>query len=198
LIESDETTHISLMDSDGNSIATTQTINGRLGSGLVADGTGILMNNTMDDFAVKPGVANLFGAIGGKANAVKPRKTPLSSMSPTLVFQKNDLTKPIMSVGSPGGTRIITCVAQTMVNHLYFGRPLFESISDMRIHHQWTPDHISLETPGPSESLKKQLDSSKVTYKVESVPCRVMAISRQGDSMIGVTDPRDSGIVDGL
>ena len=134
LNEHTETTHLSLMDLEGNAISTTQTINGYMGAGMVVPHTGIVLNNEMDDFSASPGTANLFGAIGGSANAIAPRKTPLSSMSPTIVV-KNGL--PIMAVGAPGGTRIISCVAQTILNYLEYKMPLYQSVTAIRYHHQW-------------------------------------------------------------
>lgn len=124
--ESLETTHFSIMDQEGNSVASTQTINLYFGSALVAGNTGILLNNEMDDFSSKHGVANAFGALGGDANAIGPQKTPLSSMSPTIVLKDGI---PIMTVGAPGGTRIITCVAQTILNYLEYKLPIYDGRS---------------------------------------------------------------------
>ena len=131
--ESDQTTHFSLMDSDGWAISSTQTLNGYFGSGLVVEGTGIILNNQMDDFTTKVGASNLFGAVGGENNLVAPEKRPLSSMSPTIVIEKG---KPLMALGSPSGTRILTCVAQTLLNYFEYGLSLRDSVSAVRYHHQ--------------------------------------------------------------
>lgn len=194
--ESTETTHLSLMDDAGNAVATTQTINGYFGSGLVADGTGIVLNNEMDDFAAKPGAANLFGALGGKANAVEPLKTPLSSMSPTLVFRNG---QPILSVGAPGGTRIITCVAQTVLNRIEMGMSLYDAVASVRIHHQWKPDVLKIDEPGLGAQTEARLRGFGYTLekKRDAVPCRVMATAREDARLIGVSDPRDAGTAAG-
>jgi len=156
-------------------------------------GTGILLNNEMDDFSAKPGALNQFGAVGGDANAVVPGKTPLSSMSPTIVTQGK---LPIMAVGAPGGTRIITCVTQTLLNYLEYNMPLYESVAAVRVHHQWKPDVLKIDAPGPSPEVVSQL--KKMGYKVEiepeAVECRVMAVAREGDTLVGVSDPRDAGM----
>lgn len=191
--ESTETTHMSFLDKEGNAISSTQTINGWMGSGAVATGTGIVLNNEMDDFSAKPGTANMFGAVGSEANEIAPFKTPLSSMSPTLVF--DDSGRPVMSVGAPGGTRIISCTALTIFNHLFFKQSLESSVKNIRIHHQWQPDVLSIEKPGPEP---KELEKLKAMgYKIEmgGVPCRVMSASfnPQNGEFTGVADPRDIG-----
>ena len=111
--ESTETTHYSIIDKDGNAVAVTYTLNGSFGTGKVAEGTGILLNNEMDDFTMKPGVPNLYGLVQGEANAIEPRKSPLSSMSPTIVSKDG---KPFMVIGSPGGSRIITITLEAIMN----------------------------------------------------------------------------------
>lgn len=188
--ESTETTHLSIMDAQGNAVSTTQTINGWMGSGVVVPGTGILLNNEMDDFSAKVGASNLFGAVGGKANAIAPRKTPLSSMSPTILVKDG---KPMMSVGAPGGTRIISCVAQTILNYVEFKLPLYDSVSMIRYHHQWQPDVLSLEAPGPRPEVVADLKKMGYDVKVGSNHCKVMAVAREGDHFRGVADPRDIG-----
>lgn len=191
--ESTETTHLSLMDSEGNAISSTQTINGRMGSGAIVTGTGILLNNEMDDFSAKPGSANLYGAIGSQNNEIAPFKTPLSSMSPTLVF--NEFGKPILAVGAPGGTRIISCTASTIFNHLFFKRSLEESIMNIRIHHQWQPDILFVEKPGPPKADFEKLKAMGYKIDLDEVPCRVMAVSfnSQSNELNAVADPRDIG-----
>lgn len=189
--ESTETTNFSIMDAHGNSVVSTQTINGYFGSKVVASGTGIILNNEMDDFSAKTGNANLFGAIGGKANSIEPKKTPLSSMAPTLLLKKN---KPVLALGSPGGTRIITCVAQTIINYVDHEFSLYDSISAYRFHHQWKPELLEIEKPGPSQSVIKGLEDLGYTVKLNDFPCRVNAVANENDTLIGVADPRDIGI----
>ena len=140
--ESDQTTHFSIVDSDGNAVANTYTLNLPYGSGLVADGTGVLLNNELDDFAAKPGAANVYGLLGGDANAPGPMKRPLSSMSPTLVFKDGKL---VMATGSPGGSRIITVVLQVIVNVIDYGLNVAEAQNAPRAHDQLWPDELRVE-----------------------------------------------------
>lgn len=191
--ESTETTHMSFLDKEGNAISSTQTINGWMGSGAVATGTGILLNNEMDDFSAKPGVPNLYGAVGSEANSIAPFKTPLSSMSPTLVFDEND--RPIMAVGAPGGTRIISCTALTIFNHLYFKQSLENSVKNIRIHHQWQPDTLFIEKPGPEAGELAKLKAMGYKIELGGVPCRVMsaALDTNNSEFTAVADPRDIG-----
>lgn len=188
--ESTETTHLSLMDAEGNAVSTTQTINGWMGAAVVAPGTGVVLNNEMDDFSAQEGSANLFGAIGGKANAIAPKKTPLSSMSPTILLKGG---KPVMAVGAPGGTRIISCVAQTILNYVEFKTSLYESIAAVRYHHQWQPDVLYIDPPGPKPEVVRELESLGYEVRIEPVPCNVMAVTREGQMLHGVADPRDIG-----
>lgn len=191
--ESTETTHMSFIDSEGNAIASTQTINGWMGSGAVVTGTGVLLNNEMDDFSAKPGTANMFGAIGSIANEIAPFKTPLSSMSPTIVFDETG--RAIMSVGAPGGTRIISCTALTIFNHLFFKQSLESSVKNIRIHHQWQPDILYIEKPGPAPAEIDKLRAMGYTIEMGGIPCRVMsaAFNPQNGEFTGVADPRDIG-----
>ena len=140
--ESLDTTHFSIADKHGNVVSNTYTLNSGFGSGVVIDGTGILMNNEMDDFVSSPGVPNQFGLVGGEANKIEPFKRPLSSMTPTLVFQDN---QPIIATGSPGGSRIITAVLQFLLNTLDFKMEISDATVVPRIHHQWKPDVLMLE-----------------------------------------------------
>ena len=140
--ESDQTTHFSIVDSDGDAVANTYTLNLPYGSGLVADGTGVLLNNELDDFAAKPGAANVYGLLGGDANAPGPMKRPLSSMSPTLVFKDGKL---MMATGSPGGSRIITVVLQVIVNVIDHGLNVAEAQNAPRAHDQLFPDEVRIE-----------------------------------------------------
>ena len=140
--ESDQTTHFSIVDADGDAVANTYTLNLPYGSGLVADGTGVLLNNELDDFAAKPGAANVYGLLGGDANAPGPMKRPLSSMSPTLVFKDGKLT---MATGSAGGSRIITTVMQIIVNVTDLGLNVAEAENAPRAHDQLFPDELRVE-----------------------------------------------------
>lgn len=140
--ESKQTTHFSIIDDAGTAVAVTYTLNGPFGIGAVAPGTGILLNNEMDDFTIKPGVPNVYGLVQGQANAIAPRKTPLSSMSPTIVTRDG---KPFMVIGSPGGARIITITLEAILNVIDHGMTIQEAIDAPRIHHQWLPDIVYAE-----------------------------------------------------
>lgn len=193
--ESPDTTHFSLMDKQGNVIASTQTINGYFGSALVAEGTGIVLNNEMDDFAAQLGASNLYGAIGGKNNLIEPLKRPLSSMSPTLVMQNG---KPFMALGTPSGTRIITCVAQTLLNSLEYELPLWDSVSLTRYHQQWQPDSLFIESPMFPAPTLKALKSMGYSITEKDLGCRIQAIQNKNNILHGVSDPREEGSSRGL
>ena len=152
--EHNETTHYSIVDDAGNAVAVTYTLNGSFGAGVVAAGTGVLLNNEMDDFTQKPGVPNLYGLVQGEANAIQPKKTPLSSMSPTVVSKDG---KPFMVIGSPGGSRIITITLEAIVNVIDHGMNIQEAIDAPRIHHQWLPDTLYVEPDGLSPDTLKLL-----------------------------------------
>ena len=194
--DKDQTTHFSIMDIEGNVISSTQTINGYFGSSVVAPGTGIVLNNEMDDFATKVGASNLFGAVGGKNNLIEPQKRPLSSMSPTIIFDQN--MKPKMVVGTPSGTRILTCVMQTILNYLEFKMPLYDAVAALRYHHQWSPDYIRVEEVGFSSDVEKKLKNYGYDVTKKNLGCRIQAIAREGDTLIGVSDPRGEGMSGGL
>jgi len=159
--EPKHTTHYSIIDDAGNMVGVTYTLNDNFGTGVVAPGTGILMNNEMDDFTSKPGVPNLYGLVQGEANAIAPGKTPLSSMSPTVVTKDG---KPFMVIGSPAGSRIPTIVLEAIVNVVDFGMTIQEAIDTPRIHHQWLPDEILTEPYALSPDTLKLL--AKMGYKV--------------------------------
>lgn len=161
LAESQETTHFSIVDKDGNAVAVTYTLNGSFGAGVVADGTGILLNNEMDDFTSKPGVANLYGLVQGEANAIAPKKTPLSSMSPTIITKDGQL---FMVIGSPGGARIITITLEAILNVVDHGMNIQEAVDAPRIHHQWLPDRVVMEPFALSRDTQKLL--SEMGYDV--------------------------------
>lgn len=159
--ESEETTHYSIVDKDGNAVSLTTTINGSYGSLVWVDGAGFLLNNEMDDFSVKPGTPNMYGLLGGKANSVEPGKRMLSAMTPTIVEKDGKLK---MVVGTPGGSTIITSVFQTILNVLEFGMTAQESVSAPRFHHQWKPDRIDVEAKAISEDIRQNL--VKDGYKI--------------------------------
>lgn len=152
--ESTETTHYSIIDKDGNAVAVTYTLNGAFGAGKMAEGTGVLLNNEMDDFTMKPGVPNLYGLVQGEANAIEPRKSPLSSMSPTIVSKDG---APFMVIGSPGGSRIITITLEAIMNVVDHGMNLQEAIDAPRIHHQWLPDRVYMEPYALSPDTRRIL-----------------------------------------
>jgi gamma-glutamyltranspeptidase / glutathione hydrolase len=162
--ESEETTHISIIDADGNMVAVTTTLNNSYGSKTVVGGAGFLLNDEMDDFSIKPGVPNMYGAIGGDANAIQPGKRMLSSMTPTLVLKDN---KPFMVVGTPGGTTIPTSVFQSIVNVIDFDMNATDAVDKPKFHHQWLPDTVYLEK-GFSESTAQQLKTMGYSLEMRS------------------------------
>jgi gamma-glutamyltranspeptidase/glutathione hydrolase len=153
--ESDQTTHISIIDKDGNMVAVTTTLNNSYGSRTVVGGAGFLLNDEMDDFSIKPGVPNMFGAIGGDANAIQPGKRMLSSMTPTLVLKDN---KPFIVVGTPGGTTITTSVFQSIVNIVDFNMDANDAVNKPKFHHQWLPDTVSVERDFNEKTVKQLKD----------------------------------------
>ena len=159
--ESEETTHISIMDAEGNMVCVTTTLNGGYGSKTVVGGAGFLLNDEMDDFSIKPGVPNMYGAVGGDANAIQPGKRMLSSMTPSLVVKDG---KPFMVVGTPGGTTIPTSVFQSIVNVIDFGMNADDAVNKPKFHHQWLPDIVFLENGFP-ENVKTQLE--QMGYKIQ-------------------------------
>ena len=154
--ESEETTHYSIVDKDGNAVSVTTTINSGYGSGVTIGGAGFLMNNEMDDFSSKPGVPNLFGLVGNEANAIEPKKRPLSSMTPTIVLKNN---KPYLILGTPGGATIITTVFQNILNVILHDMDIKEAVSSSRIHSQWLPDVIYYEKNSLSNKIILDLTS---------------------------------------
>src|SRR5207344_3327419 len=137
-----ETTHYSVVDADGNAVAVTYTLNGGYGNGITVPGLGVLLNNEMDDFASKPGSPNMFGLIQGEANSIQPGKRPLSSMTPTILTRDGKL---FMTVGAPGGSRIISAVLQVILNVIDFEMNAQDAVDAPRFHHQWAPDKLYLE-----------------------------------------------------
>lgn len=186
--ESNETTHFSIVDKDGNAVSNTYTINFSYGSGMVADGTGVLMNNEMDDFAAKPGVPNAYGLIGGDANAVEGGKRPLSSMSPTIVMKDGEV---YMVTGSPGGSRIITTTLQVIMNVIDHGMNIAEASTAPRIHHQWLPDEIRIEEGiSPDTVAILEQKGHKVARKSVMGSTQSIMVDRAGGLLFGASDPR--------
>ncbi len=187
--ESNETTHFSVVDADGNAVANTYTINFSYGTGMVADGTGILLNNELDDFSAKPGVPNAYGLIGGAANAVEPGKRPLSSMSPTIVLKEG---KPFLVTGSPGGSRIITTTLQMIMNVIDHGMNVAEATHAPRIHHQWLPDELRIEE-GLSPDTVRLLEQRGQKVVVKNAMGSTQSIMVTDYGLYGASDPRRTG-----
>ena len=167
ILESYETTHYSIVDNHGNAVAVTTTLNGAYGSKLFSDELGFFLNNEMDDFSSKPGVPNMFGLIGAEANSIAPEKRMLSSMTPTIVEKDGKLW---MVVGTPGGSTIITAVAQTILNVYEFNLSMQEAVNAPRFHHQWLPDLIVFEPEGFTPELKAQLVAKGYLINEERTP----------------------------
>jgi gamma-glutamyltranspeptidase / glutathione hydrolase len=185
--EKAETTHYSVVDGEGNAVAVTYTINGSFGAAVIAPGTGFFLNNEMDDFTVKPGTSNLYGLVQGEANAIAPGKRPLSSMAPTLVEKEGRV---FLVLGSPGGSRIITAVLETILNILDYGMAPQEAVAAPRLHHQWLPDEVAYERSGLRPETIAEL--SGIGYKlVEQRPWgAVELIEIANGRLYGVSDPR--------
>ncbi len=191
-IESEETTHYSVIDSEGNAVSVTTTINSAYGNKIVCEGAGFLFNNEMDDFSSKPGEPNQFGLVGSEANKIEPGKRMLSSMSPTIVL-KND--RPILILGAPGGSTIITSVIQVLINVLYFGMDIKQAVNAPRIHHQWKPDRLDYENFGLSDDVISNLIKRKHKIGVERIVGRVQAIfvDQEQNVYFGASDKRGFG-----
>ena len=187
--ESPETTHFSVMDKFGNAVANTYTLNFSYGSGIVIPGTGIIMNNVMDDFSSKPGVPNGFGLIGGEANSIQPTKRPLSTMTPTMILKDGE---PFVVLGSPGGSRIITTVLQVVMNIIDHDMNIAEAVHAPRIHHQWLPDQLELE-PGFSPDTVKILELYGQNVKAGRAMGSVQTIMHKNGYFYGISDPRRPG-----
>lgn len=185
--ESDQTTHYSVVDAAGNAVAVTYTLNTHFGSGIVAAGTGILLNNEMDDFSAKPGVANVYGLIGGEANAIAPGKRPLSSMTPTIVLKDG---RPWLVTGSPGGARIITTVLETVVDAIDFDMNPAEAAATPRFHHQWWPDELRIEK-GFSPDTLALLRQYGHHIVLKPTMGKTETIQVQGGLLYGASDPRN-------
>ena len=194
--ESDQTTHYSVADSQGNVVAVTYTLNSAYGSLLVVDGAGFLLNNEMDDFSIKPGVPNLYGLVGGEANKIEPGKRMLSSMSPTIVLKED---RPVLVLGSPGGSKIITVVAQAILSHLRFDMGAEELVKQPRFHHQWLPDMIYLETGAYGINTKQELIryGHNIIEREPYSDLQLVVFDSNG-FMIPASDPRGGGAPGGL
>ena len=187
--ESDQTTHFSVIDKWGNAVANTYTLNFSYGSGLVAKGTGILLNNEMDDFSVKPGTPNGYGLIGGEANAVQGNKRPLSSMSPTMVMKDG---KPFIVTGSPGGSRIINITLQMIMNVIDHNLNIAEATAAARMHHQWLPDFIWVEHTLNRDTISL-LEAKGHKVKVQESIGSTQSIMMTEQGLFGASDPRRAG-----
>ncbi|WP_259364450.1 MULTISPECIES: gamma-glutamyltransferase [unclassified Colwellia] len=193
-LESPNTTHYSIVDADGNAVSNTYTINWAYGSGVVVEGAGFLLNNEMDDFSVKPGVANVFGVVGNTANEIQPGKRMLSSMSPTILLQ-ND--KAVMVIGTPGGSTIFTSVFQAIVNIIDFKMTPHQAASASRFHHQLLPPDLITQSPSLplSQSTIKAL--TERGYRVEPHSWEygdIQVIWKDGEQLIPASDSRDRGV----
>ena len=186
--EHTETTHYSVVDSEGNAVAVTYTLNGGFGNGITVPGLGFLLNNEMDDFASKPGQPNLFGLVQGEANAIGPGRRPVSSMVPTIILRDGKL---FMTAGAPGGSRIPTAVLQVILNVLDFGMNVQDAVDAARIHHQWLPDRLSLETGiSPDTVALLKARGYDVDYSPGVVLAQVAAIVSDGAWLQGASDGR--------
>lgn len=188
VVESEETTHYSIVDKEGNAISLTTTINSAYGSKVFVEGAGFLMNNEMDDFSLKPGVPNVYGLLGGAANAIEPEKRMLSAMTPSILEKDGKL---FMVVGTPGGSTIITSVFQTIVNVVDHGMTMSEAVSEKRFHHQWKPDLIWVEKGMLDSEVQEELEKMGHIIKERSPIGKVDAILVLPDgSYEGGADPR--------
>ena len=187
--EGRNTTHFSVIDRDGNAVSNTYTLNFSYGVGLVAEGTGVLLNNELDDFTAKPGAANAYGLVGFGNNLPAPGKRPLSSMTPTIVLKDG---KPFLVTGSPGGSRIISAVLQVIENVIDFHMDLAEAVAAPRLHHQWQPDEVLVE-PGFAPPLLEALKAAGHTVVPTEPHTAANSIEVTKDGYVGVADPRTRG-----
>jgi gamma-glutamyltranspeptidase/glutathione hydrolase len=193
LLEGEHTTHFAVVDEQGMVVALTTTLNTSFGSALVVSGAGFLLNNEMDDFASKPGVANAYGLVQGTANKIEPGKRMLSSMSPTIVCDAEG--KPVMVVGAAGGSRIPTAVFQMISNVLDHGFDVGKAVGARRVHHQHLPDVVVVEAGALTHEAWDALGALGHKRNWAKWPIAVgPAIVRQGAEWTGAVDPRDSGL----
>jgi gamma-glutamyltranspeptidase/glutathione hydrolase len=190
--ESAETTHFSVVDAQGNAVANTYTLNGGYGSGVTVEGAGFLLNNQMDDFTAKPGEPNMYGLVQGEANAIAPRKRPLSSMTPTIVVEQGKVR---LVLGSPGGGTIINTVLEVLLNVLVFKMNVRQAVTAPRFHHQWRPDELTLERWGFSADTIQKLEEFgyKLNIRDSMGICEAIAIDPQTGWRFGAADPRGDG-----
>jgi gamma-glutamyltranspeptidase/glutathione hydrolase len=179
--ESYETTHISIVDAEGNAVSITTTLNGNFGSKVMVDGAGFFLNNEMDDFSAKPGVPNMFGLVGKEANSILPGKRMLSSMTPTIVEKDGEL---FMVLGAPGGSTIITAVLQTFLNVVEYGMPLADAVNAPRFHHQWLPDVIVHEKAALGNGVKEELAEMGYTFREVKYMAVIKALMRLPDGTL--------------
>ena len=183
------TTHFSCADSEGNWVACTATVNTSFGSKVIIPGTGVIMNNEMDDFSIAPGVPNAFGLLGAAANAVAPGKRPLSSMSPTIVLKDG---KPILAVGAAGGPTIITQTLLAIIHTIDFGLPIQKALAQPHFHHQWTPDQVRIERK-IGEKVLAELRDRGHTLKLYNQMGATQATSFRNGKFEAAHDPRLKG-----
>ena len=189
--ESPNTTHFSVVDANGWAVSCTVTLNLAYGTGIVAEGTGVLLNNELDDFVSRPGVPNAFGLVGNQTNAIEPGKRPLSSMTPTIVVRDG---QPFLVAGSPGGSTIITTVAQVISNVVDFGMPLVDAVAAARVHHQWLPDRLDTEAGALEDAAATELERRGLAVRPRSSIGDVHAIVVHPDGTLeAVSDPRGGG-----
>jgi gamma-glutamyltranspeptidase/glutathione hydrolase len=195
--EGTETTHFNIVDSEGNAVAVTYTLNNGYGSGVTVPGLGFLLNDEMDDFAAKPGVENLFHLIQGVTNSIEPGKRPVSSMTPTIVVREG---KFFLMLGAPGGSRILNGVLQVFLNVVDFHMNVQDAVDWPRFHHQWLPDVLYVEQGISPDSVKILRGMGHMVSPLEStssVVARVEAILNDGGWLQGATDPRGNGKAEG-
>ena len=185
--ESEDTTHFSVIDADGNVAANTYTVNFSFGNGIAVEGAGFVLNNEMDDFVSKPGVANAFGMLGGEANAIEAQKRPLSSMTPTIVFDDGEVW---FATGGPGGSVIINTVLQMLVNVIDHGMNLAEAVAAPRIHHQWYPDTLFLETGHSPDTIRALEEKGHVIAISGSMMGSLQTVGYKDGAYRGAADPR--------
>lgn len=189
-----ETTHYSVVDAMGNAVAVTYTLNGLYGSGVTATGTGILLNNEMDDFTAKPGSPNMFGLLQSENNAIEPRKRPLSAMTPTILAKDGKVS---YILGSPGGPTIINSVLETILNLVDFKMDLQQAVDFPRFHHQWLPDELRMESYGFSPDTIRLLEERGHKIRMVNGQGRVMAIEVNEEGLLGAADARSEGLAAG-
>lgn len=189
-LETFETTHISIIDSIGNAVSITTTLNGNFGSKVMVDGGGFFLNNEMDDFSAKPGVPNMFGLVGKEANAIQPGKRMLSSMTPTIVEKDGQL---FMVLGAPGGSTIITAVLQTFLNATEYNMSLADAVSAPRFHHQWLPDVILHEPDALGNGVKEELEAMGHKFREVKSMAVIKALQVQEDGSIAAAADRRNG-----